>query len=240
MKILKNEILKIINNKYFIFILTLLIFFLSSLLQLIPIYIFRLNISELTGNTQILLNIFSNIICMLLLIFIYRKTLFDDFKEFKSNYKNILDKAFGIWVAGLLLMAASNLIINYISPNEIANNEKSIREMISTNPYLMLISTSILAPLIEELTFRLSFRKAFSNNIVFVVLSALVFGSLHVIGSVNNIYDYLYLIPYCSLGFAFSYMYYKTNNIFSSISMHMIHNLIITVFNILALGMIIW
>ena len=240
MKILKNEIHKIITNKYFIFILTLFIFFFSSLLQLIPIKIYRLNINEISSNAQILLNIFSNTICMFLLIIIYRKTLLNDLDSFKTNHKVIMDKAFGIWIAGIVIMAISNLIINYISPNEIANNEKTIRDMISTSPYLMIVSTSLLAPIIEELTFRASFRKVFTSNMAFVITSAFVFGALHVIGSVENIYDYLYLIPYCSLGLSFSYMYYKTSNIIAPILMHMIHNLIITILNILALGLILW
>ena len=92
MKILKNEIHKIITNKYFIFILTLFIFFFSSLLQLIPIKIYRLNINEISSNAQILLNIFSNTICMFLLIIIYRKTLLNDLDSFKTNHKVIMDE----------------------------------------------------------------------------------------------------------------------------------------------------
>ncbi len=240
METLKKEIKKITSNKLFIFIITILIFFLSSLLQLIPISIFNLDINNIDSGIQILLNMFSNVACMLILVLLYKETLKEDFKVFKKEYKKILDKAFGIWVLGLVAMAVSNLIINYASPNEIANNEKTIRDMINISPYLMLISTSLIAPIIEELTFRAAFKKIIKNGIVFVVVSALVFGSLHVISTINNAYDYLYLIPYCSLGFAFSYMYYKTQNIYAPITLHVTHNFIITILNILSLGMIIW
>jgi len=110
--------------------------------------------------------------------------------------------------------------------------------MISVSPVFMLLNTAILAPIIEELTFRKSFRIVFKNNIAFILISGIVFGALHVITSITNTYDYLYLLPYCSLGIAFSYMYYKTDNIFAPIFMHFMHNSIMTILNILALGMI--
>ena len=47
---------------------------------------------------------------------------------------------------------------------------------------------------------------------------------MHIIGSASSLIDVLFIIPYSSLGLAFAYTYYKTDNIFSTISMHLIHN----------------
>jgi len=229
---------KIITNKYFIFFTTLVLFFFGTLFQLIPIYILDLDIKNISGSGQILLTLFSNIITAIILIIIYYKSLKKDFIKFKNNFFEIFETSFQIWVIGLALMAFFNIIINYFSPNEIANNEEAIRTMISVSPVFMLLNTAILAPIIEELTFRKSFRIVFKNNIAFILISGIVFGALHVITSITNTYDYLYLLPYCSLGIAFSYMYYKTDNIFAPIFMHFMHNSIMTILNILALGMI--
>lgn len=231
--------MKYIYNKYSKFLLALLLFFFGSIFQVIPILIFNLDANNIGGNTKILLTLFSNTIIAFILILFYFKDIKNDIKKFKENKSELLEIGFKIWVIGLILMASSNVIINKISPNEIANNEESIRSMISVSPYLMLINTAILAPIVEELVFRKSFRTVFKNNLLFVIVSGIVFGGLHVVLSIENVYDYLYLIPYCSLGISLSYMYYKTDNICIPIIMHMIHNFIITVMNILVVGLII-
>ena len=170
----------------------------------------------------------------------YYDSLVEDLKKFKENKSELFDTSFKIWSVGLILMAVFNIIINHFSPNELANNEEAIRSYINVSPFIMFISTAIAAPLVEELVFRKSFRVMFKNNAAFVLISGIVFGALHVIFSIENAYDYLYLLPYCSLGLAFSYMYYKTDNIWCPITMHAIHNGIMTVLNILAMGMILW
>lgn len=231
--------MKYIYNKYSKFLLALLLFFFGSIFQVIPILIFNLDANNIGENTQILLTLFSNTIIAFILILFYFKDIKNDIKKFKENKSELLEIGFKIWVIGLILMASSNVIIKKISPNEIANNEEAIRSMISVSPYLMLINTAILAPIVEELVFRKSFRTVFKNNLLFVIVSGIVFGGLHVVLSIENVYDYLYLIPYCSLGISLSYMYYKADNICIPIIMHMIHNFIITVMNILVVGLII-
>ena len=156
-----------------------------------------------------------------------------------EDKKEMLEEGFKIWVIGLVLMAGSNVVINLFSPNKIAGNEEAIRSLITAAPYIMLFNTSILAPLIEEITFRKAFRDIIDTKWLFVIISGVVFGGLHVITSIRNAYDFLYLLPYCSLGIALSYMYAKTKNIFVSISMHALHNFLITFMNIIALGMIV-
>ena len=46
----------------------------------------------------------------------------------------------------------------------------------------------------------------------------------HVISSVTDIVSLIYLVPYCSLGIAFGLLYAKSDNIFSSIVVHALHN----------------
>ena len=60
---------------------------------------------------------------------------------------------------------------------------------------------------------------------IYIFLSGFIFALLHVLGQTSSYLDYIYIIPYMSLGIAFSSLYSKTDNIFSSISMHMFHNL---------------
>ena len=47
--------------------------------------------------------------------------------------------------------------------------------------------------------------------------------------------DFLYIIPYGALGAAFAYINVKTDNVYSSILVHFVHNSILTIFSIISL-----
>lgn len=224
------------HSKYIKFVFIIVLFFFGSLLQLIPISIFK--IKTIDSVTNIYLNTFSNVIILLILLYIYRKSLKEDWKNFIKNKSELFDVGFKYWFIGLMAMVGFNILINIFSPNEIANNEESIRNMLTSIPLLMFINTTTLAPFIEELIFRKSFREVIKNNILFILMSGIVFGSLHVVFDIKNAYDYLYLLPYCSLGIAFSYMYYKSKNIMVPILMHIIHNTLTTIMALISLGVI--
>ena len=86
----------------------------------------------------------------------------------------------------------------------------------------------------EEIVFRKCFKKAFPNKWIFIILSALVFGSLHVITTMTSPLELLYIIPYGALGASFAMMYQKTGTIYTSVAMHMFHNTALTILSILA------
>lgn len=210
----------------------ILMFFLSSLLQFIPIEIFNLDITNITPNQQLWLTIFSNSIIVIILFIIYFKSLKEDFKKIKGNLYNILDNGIKYWLVGLILMVISNIIINTFIPQAQANNEESVQLLIKGSGFLSVIAVGILAPIIEELVFRKAFKEVFTNKTLFVLASGLIFGSLHVILALSSYWDLFLIIPYCSLGIAFSYMYQKTDNIYTSIIMHMFHNTAATILSL--------
>ena len=95
----------------------------------------------------------------------------------------------------------------------------------------MLFSVAIYAPFIEEIIFRRSIKdiiKSFGNNKItkytYIIISGLIFAAMHVIGTASSTTDYLYIIPYMSLGIVFAYIYDKTDNLFSTIVLHSFHN----------------
>lgn len=137
-----------------------------------------------------------------------------------------MKKAFWYWGVGISIMLASNFILFFINNGAIAGNEKSVRELIDKAPLFMLYQTVFYAPLSEELIFRRSFKDVFKNKYIYVLISGLVFGGMHVISSASSMGDFLYIIPYSALGIAFALLYYDTDNIFTTISMHSLHNLL--------------
>ena len=125
----------------------------------------------------------------------------------------------------------SNLFIGFVIKDAIAGNEEAVRDMIDVVPLYMFFSVSLYAPFVEELIFRHSIKDIVmchgKNKItkgIYIFISGFIFALMHILGQATSLIDYIYLIPYMSLGIAFSSLYSKTDNIFSTIMMHCLHN----------------
>lgn len=229
-----EKIKNFINWKNLILgIILFIVFYFSSYFQLIPIMIFNMDLKNITGKETVMLSTFSNIILLLILFLIFRKELIKEWKIFRQKFLENIDIGVKYWLIGLGIMMVSNIFINIIISLGRAANEQAVQEMISYLPWLMLINAGLIAPFTEEIIFRKCFKKAFPNKWLFIILSALVFGSLHVITSMTSAIELLYIIPYGALGAAFAYMYQKTDTVFTSITMHMFHNTSLILLSIL-------
>ena len=215
-------------------LVTFLIFYFSSYLQVIPIAIFNIDVNNYTTTDLAIVNTFTDLILVLILIILYFKELRKEFKTFKDNWKMNMDTAFKYWFLGLMIMCISNVAIGLITSLSTSSNEQAVQGLISSTPYLMLFTAGILAPIAEEITFRKGVSKIFKNKWVYATASGLIFGFLHVMGSSNPL-EYLYIIPYGSLGFFFALTYYDTKSIYPSIIMHAIHNSALVLLSIIAL-----
>lgn len=185
-----------------------------------------IDLSNLSDSEYIFYLAISNLVLLVIFMLIYKDTLIKDFNCFKKNFIHNIEISFKYWFIGFIIMALSNLFINYILHKGLAGNEEQVRNYIDAFPLFMIFNTVIYAPITEELAFRKSVKDSISNKWVYVLTSGLVFGMLHISSYITDVSDLVYLIPYSSLGISFALLYYKTNNIFSSISMHAIHNLI--------------
>ncbi len=103
-------------------------------------------------------------------------------------------------------------------------NEELVRSYIDTSPLLMIFSTVIYAPICEELTFRKSIKDAINNKYIYIFNKWLIIWFLTYSKLYKYPLDLVYLIPYASLGIVFATLYYKTNNIFFTITIHAMHN----------------
>ena len=160
----------------------------------------------------------------------YYKRLIKDFKSFKKSNLKI---AFRNWLGGLIIMIISNTIIISIIGN-IATNESLNRNILSDYPVSSIISMTILGPILEEITFRLSFKNAFNKWYTFAIFTGIIFGLVHVLPTLTlettTLKEFLFIIPYGSLGFFFAKAFYETDNIFTSIIMHITHNTLSIIF----------
>ena len=196
---------------------------------LIPIIIssiLKIDYQNMNAILKIIISFFNDLCLIFILIGIYHKTFFRDFKNYFET-RDILENIFTslkYWLLGLSIMVISNSIITIITNGTLAANEEAVRNLIDTHPLYMAFQLIIYAPLTEELIFRKSIREITNNKAIYILLTGLIFGGMHVISSLNTPLDLLYLIPYCSLGFTFAYLYHKTDNIFSTITAHTFHN----------------
>ncbi len=213
-------------------LIVLIIFWYSTYFQLIPIKLFKLDISSLDNSTKIILSCFSTLMCFIIFFFLYRKDLKNDFKLFMKNKEENMDIGIRYWVIGLILMIIINFILNFVLKTGGANNEHAVQKMIKTLPLIMLLDAGLLAPFVEEIVFRKTLKDIFKNKWIFVIISFLFFGGAHVISSAKVLTDYLYIIPYGILGGCFALAYYKTNTLFTSVFLHMIHNTILITLSI--------
>jgi len=172
-----------------------------------------------------------------LLVYIYWKTLKKDLADFIKNIKSYI-KYIEFWAVSYVLMIASSFVITYFFPTAIANNQETINNLFRLAPIYIIISSVLFAPFIEEIVFRLSFRHIFNNNTFFIIISGLVFGAMHVLGSFNNFYDLLYIIPYSIPGFFFAYTLVKSKNIFVPIGLHFIHNMFMVLLQVVLVSLV--
>lgn len=173
------------------------------------------------------INILIDLIVLFTYILIYRKCIFKDVKDFKVNGKKYIKDNFNVYILSYIIM----IIINVILMNTIGmpNNEAGNREILTKYPYFAVISMIITGPIVEELMVRKNLRDVVNNKYLYIVLSGLVFGLLHM-AVASSLKELLFVISYGVLGSCFAIMYYKTDNIFTSIFFHSMHNLIAVLF----------
>lgn len=178
--------------------------------------------------------LFLYIFTFLIIFFIVRKEIIEQFKNLLKNHKEIIKKGLKYWGYGLLVMIGSNLIISSLV-NNIPVNEQVARESLIEFPLYAIPVTILIGPILEEIIFRFALKKAFNKKIPYALCSAFIFGLLHVLTAIDeftianileNIKEFLYIIPYGSLGYFFACAYYETENLFSSIVPHILHNTI--------------
>lgn len=198
-----------------------------GIIPTILLALFNINPETLSNTTKYIITFINDLLYLILLTSIYYKTIKKDlYKYFNNNFKNNFKTSLSYWGVGLLIMYISNIIIAIVTNGQIAQNEEAVRSLINIAPLYMAFQVGIYAPLTEELIFRKSIRDIIDNKYIYALISGLIFGGLHAITSINNLISLLYLIPYCSLGIAFGLLYAKSNNIFSTIIIHSIHNLL--------------
>ena len=127
-----------------------------------------------------------------------------------------------------------SFVIGIISPDFFNVNNDAISGMVKENPLLLIIGTSFLVPMVEEVLYRgLVFRTLYNRSkIAAYVISVVIFGALHVVGYIT-MYEPLQLLlcflQYIPAGICLGFAYANTDSIWTPILMHMTINLMSSV-----------
>lgn len=222
-------------KKYITGLGAIVVYFLLSELQLLPFQLLDIDVNKIPLYLKIIYLLCYEAILIGIIILIHLKKLKKDLSDLKVNHKNHFKSCLRYWLIALFIMYVSNLFISLIQEG-LPANEEIIRNQFQISPIYIFISAVAFAPILEELIFRQSFRNLFQNKWLFIIISGLVFGGMHVFNSNNlTVIDLLYIIPYSTPGMAFAYMLYKTDNIFISMGFHMLHNGIMVALQFLAI-----
>lgn len=186
------------------------------------------NVSDTVG---MIIDILMEVVLFVMSIVIFKDVLKNDIKIFKENkkeYKNYILPRFAIYVVIFIIL---NFCAMSITGGQSAN-QKNLQELLTIWEQVLL--SIIWAPIVEEVVFRGCIRRFIKNDIIFIIISAILFGLPHVISEQNIINALVNLVPYAFMGGFFAYMYAKTKNIFTNIFCHALWNSICVVMLLLS------
>lgn len=238
---LDNAIKKIYNKylKYtfvnnYKYIVTIMLYFLYQI-NFFPSLIISLgfNFFKLPKTPRMLILGLTDLVYIVLLILMYKKEIKKGLVDLKKNFKSRASIMVNCWLIGCIIMFISSFLISFIIKKDVSTNEALVRESIKLAPIYMLFTCSIIAPIFEEMVFRNSLYGLIKKKWAFIIISGLAFGLLHIIGNYTSPLDFLYIIPYGAMGSSFAYLFVTTNNITLPIAIHMIHNTILVITQIL-------
>lgn len=212
------------SKKAIIGICVLLSYFIYDYFQLVPLQLIGIDYNNLSLNQKTFYLLVTELIYILILFYIFKNKFINDFKNYKNNFKLYINKYMPYWALSFSLMIISNFFILTLFPNSSATNQEIVNSNLIVAPLYMVVASVLFAPFLEETIFRLGFKYIFKSDALFIIMSGFVFGSLHVIGSFQNLIDLIYIIPYSIPGFIFAYTLVKSKNIFVPIILHLFHN----------------
>ena len=223
-----NNILKQIDKKKAFTFLGILLLFLYLDYPIAFIYsIIKPEVLEkATMVDNVIVILIKYLILLIIFLINYHKYLKEKLLDFKKNFFKYLDISFKNWFIGFIIMIISNMIINSLFSG-LGKNEQGIQTIIREVPTLAFLLTTIGAPFIEEMVFRKYLQDSINNKTLYILLSGFIFGFIHVFGFSNPL-EYLLIIPYGAIGCMFAKTINETDNIYSTIIMHMLHNGVLT------------
>lgn len=154
-------------------------------------------------------------------LFAFKDNLKRDFKVFRENFRNYLSFAIVRIAIVYVIYVVLSFVCIFVFKKGISINEQQVE---SLPLWYSLPLAVVWAPIVEEILFRGCLRRFIKNDIVFIIISGVIFGFLHTMSEADLLSAIVIAIPYGILGSGLAYIYSKTNNICNNILWHSCHN----------------
>ena len=149
-----------------------------------------------------------------LAIFFYVGKKYDLFHIRKISLKDMLN-----WLLSYALLVLFYMLVNFLGPTQ-SDTTQSIQSLSLSLPVLFL-DLCILAPISEEIFMRgLLQGTVFKNTYIGLVTTSVFFAYLHGPYTISS------FITYLGMGFAFGIRYKTSDNLWNSILLHFLNNLV--------------
>lgn len=225
---MKDIMIRIFRMSLAVFLITYGEKYFFELISLLGI-----NISSITYLIKEILIVVFYVLTLLVIYFIYREDLPNDFRRFKRNmFPNVL-MCIVFFIVITLLIAITNYLSGIIAESFKVNYIGLINLNIFNEPFniyfiLNFIKNILILPLIKCIIYVLGVNSLFyskNKGIIFSGLIGALLAGINMTGSF--IYIVINVIPYFILYFSLSYIYRKNNtNIWYSITTFILYSLL--------------
>lgn len=196
---LKSEtLLKTVSLYLLYFLYT---YFASTIISLLPMI-----------NEQVIMAVL-DVLFILIAIFCYREELKEDLNLLKTKYKK--GQIIKIVLLGVVTMIALNVFTAFLaqvfhSDVLMDDNTASIQVLANQSMIYTIFKMMIFGVVAEEILFRESLNKVLANNILFVIISTIIYTGMHFVfvGAPTNIFQ---VLPYVFLAILLGTIYVKND-----------------------------
>ncbi len=201
---------------------------LKSIMIIILYFIFPYLMKFLSGIKWLTLLFY--MLFALLIIYLYKDTFKNDFKDLKENRKKYIKSILINVVLIFAVMILTNALIGILLDiKETSENDYSLLAMFKKSPLALILLTSVYYPLVEGVIFRKSVRDIIDNKWTFIIFSSVFYFFFNIAYTSLSLNSIITSLCYLFSMMILSNYYYKSNNFTASVIVMMIYNLIISV-----------
>lgn len=200
---------------------------LRSIMIIILYFIFPYIMRFLSGVKWLVVLLY--MLFALLILYLYRNTFKNDFKDIIENKKKYLSSILINVALIFVIMLITNALIGMLFDiKQTSENDYSLLAMFKKSPIILMFLTSLYYPVIEGVIFRKSVRDIIDNKWIFIIFSSVFYFFFNVAYTSLSFTSIITSLCYLFSMMLLSSYYYKTNNFTASVIVMMIYNLIIS------------
>ena len=176
-------------------------------------------------------NLFYDTGMLIIAVLIFHRFLNEEFRQIKGRWIRAI-----LWslTAGFIIIYGANILsgmlVQLIEPGSSSANQNALVSMLEVQPLPILLASIVIAPLLEELVFRVAIFKGIYpySRIAAYLASGGIFGLVHILDGLlaGDLSQLAYLLPYGLLGMVFCWLYEKKGTLAVPVLVHMSNNFV--------------